>query len=95
MINLGIYSQIVSVYNSTQEMLQLVVRPLFRPLVSLLLRNRISFETFADLAKKVYVDVASQELKDPEGQPSNSQIAGITGLTEHEVFRLNKGERAL
>lgn len=61
---------------------------LLRPLVRVLLRNGISYGGFADLAKWVFVDVASKEFGVPGRKQSDSRISVITGLTRKEVARV-------
>jgi hypothetical protein len=65
---------------------------LLRPLVRILLRNDIPYGTFADLAKWVYVDVASKEFGIPGRKPSVSRVAIITGLSRKEVKRMKETE---
>lgn len=64
-----------------------VVR-LLRPLVRLLLRNGMSYGAFADLAKWVYVDVATNEFGVAGRRQTDSRVSVITGLTRKEVARL-------
>jgi len=61
---------------------------LLRPLIRVLLRNGVSFGTFADLAKWVFVDVASQEFGIKGRKQSTSRISTITGLSRREVMRI-------
>lgn len=61
---------------------------LLRPLVRILLRNNLSHRTFADLAKRVYVDVANAEFAIPGKKQTVSRIAILSGLTRKEVQRL-------
>jgi hypothetical protein len=61
---------------------------LLRPLVRLLLRNNVSHRTFADLAKRVYVEVANTEFAIPGKKQTTSRIAILTGLTRKDVHRL-------
>lgn len=61
---------------------------MLRPLVRLLLRHGISYGTFADLAKWVYVDVADKEFSVPGRKQSASRISVLTGLTRKEVARI-------
>lgn len=61
---------------------------LFRPLVRILLRNNISHQTFAELAKQAYVDVAYKEFGIPGKKQTTSRVAILTGLTRKEVQRL-------
>ena len=46
---------------SQQQALFAAILKLLRPLVRILLRNGVPYGAFADIAKRVYVDVAAQE----------------------------------
>ena len=59
-----------------------------RPLIRMLLRNGISYGTFADLAKWVFVEVAAKEFGMPGRKQSDSRISVVTGLTRKEVARV-------
>ncbi len=61
-----------------------------RPLVRILLRHGISYATFAELAKWVFVDVATEEFSMPGRKQSVSRVAVITGLTRKEVTRVQQ-----
>jgi hypothetical protein len=61
---------------------------LLRPLIRVLLRNGISYGAFADLAKRVFVDVAGSEFAVPGRKKSDSRISVLTGLTRKEVARV-------
>jgi hypothetical protein len=63
---------------------------LLRPLVRILLRHGVSYATFAELAKWVYVDVASEDFAIPGRKQSVSRVAVITGLTRKEVTRVQQ-----
>ena len=60
-----------------------------RPLVRVLLRNGMSFHAFADLAKRVYVEVETQDLTIPGRKPTVSRVSVLTGLTRKEVQRIS------
>ncbi len=66
------------------------VMRLLKPLVRILLRNGISFGQFAELAKRAYVDVASDEFTIPGKPQTTSRVSTITGLTRKDVQRLKK-----
>jgi len=68
-------------------------RRLLKPLVRILLSNGGAFNEFSDIAKAVYVDLASQEFKVPNRKMSQARIAILTGLTRKEVARYF-GEKA-
>ncbi|MGB5620683.1 MAG: DUF6502 family protein [Desulfobacterales bacterium] len=66
------------------------VLKLLRPLTRILLRNGVSFGTFADLAKWVYVDVAAKEFGIKERKQTTSRVSTITGLSRREVMRVRQ-----
>ena len=61
---------------------------LLRPLCRLLLRHSVSFNAFADMAKRVYVDVALKDFSLPGKKPTTSRVAVLSGLTRKEVHRI-------
>ncbi|NWF55285.1 MAG: hypothetical protein HXY45_10890 [Syntrophaceae bacterium] len=61
---------------------------ILKPLASILLRHGVSYMTFAELAKWVYVDTALREFGIPGRKPSVSRVAIITGLSRKEVMRV-------
>jgi len=63
---------------------------LLRPLIRVLLRNGVSYGTFSDLAKWVYVDVATKEFGLKGRRQSTSRVSVITGLSRKEVLRVRK-----
>ena len=75
----------------TQTLSAAILRML-RPLVRLLLRHGISYGTFADLAKWVYVDVADKEFNVPGRKQSVSRVSVLTGLSRKEVSRVESIE---
>jgi len=74
----------------TLKALAKAIQTLLKPLVRILLRNGISYGTFADLAKWVYVDVASREFAISGRKQTVSRVAVLTGLTRKEVQRLRE-----
>jgi hypothetical protein len=74
--------------DSLQKVLSRAVASLLRPLVRILLRNGIAYGSFAELAKRVYVDVAFEEFA-PEGKKQTvTHASALTGLTRKDVKRL-------
>lgn len=61
---------------------------ILKPLIRILLRNGIPYRTFADLAKWVYVDVASNEFGIAGRKQTDSRVSIITGLSRKEVRRM-------
>src|SRR5659263_422661 len=66
------------------------VKSLLRPLVRLLLRNGIRYRTFSDIAKRVYVEVATEEFCIPGRKQSKSRVSILTGLSRKEVLRVRR-----
>ena len=64
------------------------VARLLRPLVRVLLRNGIPYGAVADMAKRVYVDVAGEEFGIEGRKLTVSRVSVITGLSRKEVSRL-------
>ena len=75
------------------QTLSKAVLRILRPLVRILLRNGISYGTFADLAKGVYIDVARQEFSMGDRKQSTSRVSILTGLSRKEVTRVRKLQR--
>lgn len=71
-----------------RQVLFAAISRMMRPLVRILLRNGISFQTFADIAKNQFVAVARSEFAIEGRKQSTSRIAVITGLTRKEVTRI-------
>lgn len=74
--------------NTVIQALSAAVIRILRPLVRILLRNGISYGTFSDLAKWVYVDVASKEFGLTGRKQSVSRVSVITGLTRKDVVHV-------
>lgn len=65
------------------------VARLLKPLVRVLLRNGVSYGTFADIAKRQFVEVARDEFSIEGRRQSLSRVSVITGLTRKEVARVS------
>ena len=76
--------------NDIKRTLHAAVLRLLRPLVRLLLHHSVPFETFADLARWVYVDVAEKDFALEKKKQTASRISVITGLNRKEVARLQE-----
>lgn len=63
---------------------------LLRPLVRLLLTYSISFQTFCELVKSVYVRVVEDEFRLAYKPQTDSRISLLTGINRREVNRLRK-----
>ncbi len=73
-----------------QQTLSAAVLTLLRPLVRILLRNGIAYGSFAELAKKTYVDVAFEEFAPDKKKQTISRVSALTGLTRKEAKRLHE-----
>ena len=60
------------------------------PLVKIMLRNGLAYDSFTEFAKQAYVKVAFDEFA-PEGKKQTiSRVSALTGLTRKEVKRLHE-----
>lgn len=84
--------------DSSEKLSQALTSALFRilrPLVRTLLRNGMSFKTFSDIAKRVYVEIGMVEFSIPGKKQTISRVSVLSGLTRKEVQRIvSKGAEA-
>ena len=73
--------------------LHAAVLHLLKPLVRILLNHGVPFDTFAELARGAYVDVAHREFAIPGKKQTDSRVSVLTGLTRKEVARLRELEK--
>lgn len=65
---------------------------ILRPLVRLLLRHGLSYRSFTEIAKRVYVEVGMQDFGIEGRKQTVSRVSVLTGLTRKDVQRiLNHG----
>jgi hypothetical protein len=76
--------------NKQRQVLFAAIARMMQPLIRILLRNGISFQTFADISKNQFVEVARSEFGIEGRKQSTSRIAVITGLTRKEVTRISR-----
>lgn len=79
--------------NTALQALTAAVSRVLRPLIRILLRHGVSYNTFADIAKSLYVDVAMEEFGIKGRKPSVSRTSIITGLTRKEVMRVRQNPK--
>jgi hypothetical protein len=79
--------------NNDLKPLSAAVLRLLRPLVRILLKNGVSYRTFSDLIKWVYVDVARKDFGIKGRKQTTSRISVITGLSRKEVTRVRRIDR--
>jgi hypothetical protein len=70
------------------QMLSAAVVRVLRPLVRLLIRNGMSYGSFADLSKRVFVDIADKDFSIEGKKQTVSRVSVITGLSRKEVARV-------
>jgi hypothetical protein len=64
------------------------LRRILRPLIRLLLAQRVTFPFLASLLKEIYVDVALRELAREERSHTDSRVSLMTGVHRKDVRRL-------
>jgi len=70
------------------------VKQLLKPVVRLMLRHGMPFQSFAQVAKRAYLEVAQEaEFAIPNKAQTKSRLALITGLTRPDVAELMTGDR--
>ncbi len=72
------------------RVLYAAIARILRPLIHILIRNGISYGTFADLAKWLFVDVANREFAIEGRKQTISRVSVITGLNRKEVKRVSE-----
>ncbi|MGB9700687.1 MAG: DUF6502 family protein [Thermodesulfobacteriota bacterium] len=76
--------------NTELKALSAAVLRILKPLVRILLRHGISYNTFADLAKWAYIDVATREFCLEGRKQTTSRVSILTGLTRKEVKKVRE-----
>ncbi len=70
--------------------LSVAVLKLLRPLVRLLMRHGMAYGTFAEIARKAYVEEGFTEIIQSGKRPTVSSVSALTGLTRKETKRLRE-----
>ena len=73
---------------NVQPAILAAIRHILRPLVRLLLSHTIPFQTFCDVVKSVYVNIADREFRLASKPQTDSRISLLTGIHRREVNRL-------
>ncbi len=71
-----------------KNILIVVTGKILKPVVKLLLRKGMSYGTFADIAKNIFVRTALENENIKDGKMTISRAAVITGLSRKEVSRV-------
>ncbi|OUS28665.1 hypothetical protein A9Q99_11590 [Gammaproteobacteria bacterium 45_16_T64] len=61
---------------------------LLRPLVKLLIKRGFSYSSFAEVARRLFVDVAAEEFKIPGKKQSLSRISVLTGINRKDIAKI-------
>jgi hypothetical protein len=72
-----------------KKLIQSIIQ-ILQPLVHILLRYGVSFGTFSDIAKWVYVETAAKEFGLNSRKPSISRTSVLTGLSRKEVKKVKE-----
>ncbi|MCK5663209.1 MAG: hypothetical protein KAI17_06965, partial [Thiotrichaceae bacterium] len=72
------------------EVIQTTIIRILKPLIKVLLRNGIAYGTFADIARKVYVDTGFEEARRQGQKQTVSNVSILTGINRKEVKRLKE-----
>ena len=74
--------------NTPHQALLRAIYKVLRPMVRLLMRHGVSYKTFADVARHVFVDVAEEDFALPGRKPSNARTAVLTGVNRKDIAKL-------
>jgi Family of unknown function (DUF6502) len=75
---------------SLHQALSAAVLRILRPLVAVLLRHGMAYGTFAELARKAYVEEGFAHAEASGKRPTVSGVSALTGLTRKETKRLRE-----
>lgn len=73
--------------NATSHLLAALLT-LMRPLARFLLARGIAFDSFVEVAKRAFIEVAEKDFGIPGKRQTDSRISVLTGLTRKEVARV-------
>ncbi len=72
----------------TNQIMIKAICKVLRPMVRLLMRYGVTYRTFADIARHVYVDVAEEDFALGNRKPSNARTAILTGINRKDIAKL-------
>ena len=75
-----------------EKVLGAAIRKILRPIARILLRNGIAYGSFSEIARRVFVEVAYDEFREPKKKQTVSRVSVLTGLTRKEVSRIRDTE---
>lgn len=59
-------------------------------MVRLLMRHGVSYRSFSEVARRVYIDVAEKDFALPKRKPSNSRTAVLTGINRKDIAKFKE-----
>jgi hypothetical protein len=74
----------------TTNIILLALARLLRPIVRVLLANKVTYATFDQIARQVFVEVADREFTIKGRKQTTSRVALVTGLSRKEVLRMKR-----
>ncbi len=77
------------VENKALPVLRKAIHRVLTPLARIILRHGISFQVFAEEAKRVFINVAEQEFSLQGRKQSAARVAIITGISRKEISRIH------
>lgn len=60
---------------------------LLRPLIKLLIKQGFTYASFAEVVRKVFIDVAAEDFKLPGKKQSSSRISVLTGINRKDIAK--------
>jgi hypothetical protein len=76
--------------DETQTALIKALYKVLRPMVRLLMRHGVSYRSFADIARHVYVDVAEEDFALEGRKVSHARTAVLTGINRKDIAKLKE-----
>lgn len=73
---------------AAEKALAAALQRLLTPIVRILLRYGISYKTFSDIAKRVFIAVVREDFALPGRKTTVSRVSVVTGLARRDVSRL-------
>jgi len=78
--------------DNVQDALSAALLRLLRPLVRVILNHGMAYGTFAEVARKAFVEEGFEQLRRAGKRPTISGVSALTGLTRKDTKDLNGGE---
>lgn len=79
---------------SLETATKLALAKLLRPLVKLLIKQGVSYASFSEVARRLFIDVAEQDFKIPGKKQSLSRISVLTGINRKDVAKVLKTDQS-